>query len=196
MSEQGHGRIVTAIGSEADQASCQPSRLPKRSDHRPGRPRLLRVPADWWNTPPAVACPLSRDPQSATAARRLARETLCDWGLASLAADAEIIVGELAANAVTHGVRSESGRQPGQENLSLRLRRRSSELICAVLDPSDTAPVLRTPGSAADSGRGLQIVNELSDVWGWSPVAGQGKAVWAILFVPHGRTDEWWGEPP
>jgi hypothetical protein len=22
----------------------------------------------------------------------------------------------------------------------------------------------------------------LSDVWGWSPVAGRGKAVWAILF--------------
>jgi anti-sigma regulatory factor (Ser/Thr protein kinase) len=144
------------------------------------------VSADWWSTPPAAACPLSRDPRSATAARRLAGETLRDWELASLAADAEIIVGELAANAVTHGTRPESGRQPGQENLSLCLRRRPGELICAVLDPSDTAPVPRTPRSAAESGRGLQIVNELSDVWGWSPVAGQGKAVWAILFVPDG----------
>jgi hypothetical protein len=144
------------------------------------------VSADWWCTPPAVACPLSRDPRSATAARRLARETLRDWELASLAEDAEIIVGELAANAVTHGARPESGRQPGQENLNLCLRRRSSELICAVLDPSDTAPVPRTPHSVAESGRGLQIVNELSDIWGWSPVAGQGKAVWAILFVPDG----------
>jgi hypothetical protein len=25
-------------------------------------------------------------------------------------------------------------------------------------------------------------VDALSDVWGWSPVTGRGKAVWAILF--------------
>jgi hypothetical protein len=55
-------------------------------------------------------------------------------------------------------------------------------VICAVLDPSDDAPVLKTPGSAEESGRGLQMVDALSDVWGWSPVAGRGKAVWAILF--------------
>jgi len=34
----------------------------------------------------------------------------------------------------------------------------------------------------AKSGRGLQMVDALSDVWGWSPIAGGGKAVWAILF--------------
>jgi anti-sigma regulatory factor (Ser/Thr protein kinase) len=186
MGEPGFGRIATAIGTEGEPAFCQPPRWPRRLDHEPGPPRLLRVSADWWNTPPAVACPLSRDPRSATAARRLARETLLGWELASLTVDVEIIVGELAANAVTHGARPESGRQPGQENLSLRLRRRPRELICAVLDPSDRAPILRTPGSAADSGRGLQIVHELSDVWGWSPVTGQGKAVWAVLFLPDG----------
>jgi hypothetical protein len=26
------------------------------------------------------------------------------------------------------------------------------------------------------------MVDALSDVWGWSPVTGRGKAVWAILF--------------
>jgi hypothetical protein len=54
--------------------------------------------------------------------------------------------------------------------------------MCAVLDPSDTAPVLRAPGRNEEAGRGLQMVDALSDVWGWSPVTGRGKAVWAILF--------------
>jgi hypothetical protein len=38
------------------------------------------------------------------------------------------------------------------------------------------------PDRTAESGRGLQMVDALSDVWGWSPVTGRGKAVWAILF--------------
>ena len=55
-------------------------------------------------------------------------------------------------------------------------------IIYAVLDPSDVAPVLKTPSGAEEAGRGLQMVDALSDVWGWSPVTGRGKAVWAILF--------------
>jgi anti-sigma regulatory factor (Ser/Thr protein kinase) len=115
-------------------------------------------------------------------ARRLTRSTLREWGLAFLAEDAETIVGEFVANAVTHGGGGELSRKQVTENLGLRLVRRPGEVICAVLDPSDSAPVLRVPGSIEESGRGLQMVDALSDVWGWSPVAGRGKAVWAILF--------------
>jgi hypothetical protein len=152
----------------------------------PRRPRMMRMPADWWDSPSAVGCPLSRGPQSARAARRLTKNTLRDWGLAFLAEDAEAIVGEFVANAVTHAAAiaaaSDSARKPVPENLGLRLLRRTGEVICAVLDPSDSAPVLRVPGEGEESGRGLQMVDALSDVWGWSPVAGRGKAVWAILF--------------
>jgi len=68
-------------------------------------------------------------------------------------------------------------------------------VICAVLDSNDTAPVVKAPGRAEPSGRGLQIVDALSDVWGWSPIAGRGKAVWAVLSVPHDRADGRWGVP-
>lgn len=106
-----------------------------------------------------------------------------DWGLAFLAEDAETIVGEFVANAVTHAATpGEPPRKQPTEGLGLRLFRRTGEVICAVLDPSDSAPVLKTPVSVEESGRGLQMVDALSDVWGWSPVAGRGKAVWAILF--------------
>jgi anti-sigma regulatory factor (Ser/Thr protein kinase) len=110
------------------------------------------------------------------------RQAAARWGLAFLAEDAETIVGEFVANAVTHASASELSRREVAENLGLRLVRRTGEVICAVLDPSDAAPVLRAPGSIEESGRGLQMVDALSDVWGWSPVAGRGKAVWAILF--------------
>ena len=66
--------------------------------------------------------------------------------------------------------------------LGLRLLRRTGEVMCAVLDPSALAPVLRMPDRDEEAGRGLQMVDALSDVWGWSPVTGRGKAVWAILF--------------
>ena len=94
------------------------------------------MPADWWDSPSAVGCPLSRGPQSARAARRLTRNTLRDWGLAFLAEDAETIVGEFVANAVTHAAASaELTAQASAENLGLRLLRRTGEVICAVLDP-------------------------------------------------------------
>lgn len=150
------------------------------------RPRIVRMSAEWWDSPPAVSCPLSRGLQSARAARRLTSSTLCDWGLMSLAEDAETIVGELAANALAHAVvPGVPYCDSGGENLCLRLLRGPSEVICSVLDPSDTVPVLQAPGGSGEAGRGLQIVDALSDVWGWSPMSGRGKAVWAILFSAY-----------
>jgi anti-sigma regulatory factor (Ser/Thr protein kinase) len=143
--------------------------------------RVVRMPADWWDSPSAVSCPLGCGPQSARAARRLTRNTLRGWGLTALSDDAETIVGEFVANAVTHAADGNLGRR-ASEGLGLRLLRRTGEVICAVLDPSDDAPVLKTPGGAEEAGRGLQMVDAISDIWGWSPVAGRGKAVWAILF--------------
>jgi anti-sigma regulatory factor (Ser/Thr protein kinase) len=147
--------------------------------------RVVRMPADWWDSPAAVSCPLSSGPQSARAARRLTRNTLRGWGLTSLTDDAETIVGEFVANAVTHAAETGLGRRVGDDDgLGLRLLRRTGEVICAVLDPSDDAPVLKTATAVGvdEAGRGLQMVDAISDIWGWSPVAGRGKAVWAILF--------------
>jgi hypothetical protein len=104
-----------------------------------------------------------------------------------LADDAEVIVGEFVANALRHTAgRPANADAPAaarsDSRIGLRLFRRSGEVMCAVLDPSDSAPVLKAPACEAECGRGLQLVDALSDVWGWSPVAGRGKAVWAILF--------------
>jgi anti-sigma regulatory factor (Ser/Thr protein kinase) len=137
------------------------------------------MPSDWWDSPAVAACPLSSGTQSGRTARKFTRNTLKEWGLVSLADDAEAIVGEFVANAVSHAARGDV--EPVQP-LGLRLLRRTGEVMCAVLDPSDRAPVLRMPDRNEEAGRGLQMVDALSDVWGWSPVTGRGKAVWAILF--------------
>lgn len=143
------------------------------------------MPADWWDSPSVVACPLGRSPQAARAARRVTRNTLRDWGLASLADDAETIISEFVANAVTHASEIVP-EHPGaaRDPVGLRLMRRSGEVMCAVLDPSDEAPVLKEAAGIDEGGRGLRMVDALSDIWGWSPVVGRGKAVWAILFCP------------
>jgi len=137
------------------------------------------MPSDWWDSPAVAAYALGAGAQSARAARRFTRETLGEWGLGSLADDAEAIVGEFVANAVSHAARNVA---PHAQQLGLRLLRRTGEVMCAVLDPSESAPVLREPSRTDEAGRGLQMVDALSDVWGWSPVTGRGKAVWAILF--------------
>lgn len=153
----------------------------------PDRPRVVRIPSDWWDAPSVVALALAPAAQPAKNARRFTRATLERWGLETLADDAEIIVGEIVANAIRHaGGTAAVGDSPpparADSQIGLRLFRRAGEVMCAVLDPSDSAPVLKPPSYEAECGRGLQLVDALSDVWGWSPVVGYGKAVWAILF--------------
>jgi anti-sigma regulatory factor (Ser/Thr protein kinase) len=150
-------------------------------------PHFLPVPSAWWETPAVTSCRLSPVPEEARAARRIVRELLTCWGLDYLSDDAEMIIAELVGNAVRHGVRTPPqvvslGANPPV--LRLCLLRRTGEVMLAVTDPSDEAPVPKEPSSDGENGRGLQIVGALSYVWGWSPIEGNGKAVWAVLKSP------------
>ena len=180
-SRMGISQVGLPTRKKVDPAFRRPLDLSARLQCVPGRPRVVRMPSDWWDSPAVAACALGLSAQSGRTARRFTRNTLRDWGLASLADDAEAIVGEFVANAVSHAARPMAATDPGLP-VGLRLLRRTGEVMCAVLDPSDLAPVLRMPDRNEEAGRGLQMVDALSDVWGWSPVTGRGKAVWAILF--------------
>ena len=177
-SRMGTSQVGLPTRTKVDPAFRRPLDLSARLQCAPGRPRVVRMPSDWWDSPAVAACPLGVSAQSGRTARRFTRNTLREWGLVTLVDDAEVIVGEFVANAVSHAARA---ALPGQ-SLGLRLLRRTGEVMCAVLDPSDIAPVLRMPDRNEEAGRGLKMVDALSDVWGWSPLAGRGKAVWAILF--------------
>ncbi len=163
-------------------------------------PQFLPVPSAWWETPAVTSRPLSPVPEEARNARQFVREMLTCWGLGYLTDDAELIIAELVGNAVRHGLdtarlspgglayRPSRGRSGGRaassggsSGLRLCLLRRVGEVMLAVTDPSDEAPVPKAPSYTGESGRGLQIVGALSYVWGWSPIEGNGKAVWAVL---------------
>jgi Histidine kinase-like ATPase domain len=154
-------------------------------------PQFLPVPSAWWETPAVTSRPLSPVPEEARTARQFVRELLTCWDLGYLSDDAELIIAELVVNAVRHGLRaapqavaSRATGAPGVAGASalrLCLLRRVGEVMLAVTDPSNEAPTPRAPGWTGESGRGLQIVGALSYVWGWSPIEGRGKAVWAVL---------------
>jgi hypothetical protein len=154
-------------------------------------PQFLPVPSAWWETPAVTSRPLSPLPEEARTARHFVRELLACWGLSYLSDDAELIIAELVVNAVRHGLRTApqavAAGAPGVPGvagasaLRLCLLRRVGEVMLAVTDPSNEAPTPRAPGWTGESGRGLQIVGALSYVWGWSPMEGRGKAVWAVL---------------
>jgi anti-sigma regulatory factor (Ser/Thr protein kinase) len=176
-----HLSVATGSGDDDDEVSVW------RPVVTGTMPRLLPVPSAWWETPAVTSRALSARPEEARTARRFVRELLTCWGLAALADDAEMIVDELVVNAVLHGTRAGPVRaHPGAGRAVLRLcmLRRVGEVMLAVIDPANETPVPRQPDWGRESGRGLQIVAALSHVWGWSPIAGHGKAVWAVLRDP------------
>ncbi len=154
-------------------------------------PQFLPVPSAWWETPAVTSRPLSPVPEEARTARQFVRDLLTCWDLGYLSDDAELIIAELVVNAVRHGLRAApqavvscatgAPGVAGASALRLCLLRRVGEVMLAVTDPSNEAPTPRAPGWTGESGRGLQIVGALSYVWGWSPIEGRGKAVWAVL---------------
>jgi anti-sigma regulatory factor (Ser/Thr protein kinase) len=147
-------------------------------------PQLLPVPSAWWETPAVTSRPLSPVPEECRNARQFVRELLTCWGLSHLADDAELIIAELVGNAVRHGLRAAPPIRRGgvsPSGLRLCLLRRVGEVMLAVTDPSDDIPQPKAPTDSGENGRGLQIVGALSYVWGWSPIEGSGKAVWAVL---------------
>ncbi|WP_147312182.1 ATP-binding protein [Thermomonospora umbrina] len=63
------------------------------------------------------------------------------------------------------------------------------ELEIAVWDDAPGEPHKRRPGADAENGRGLQIVEELADDWGWKSDDHAGKIVWATFAAPDGTHD-------
>ena len=109
-------------------------------------------------------------------ARRCTRHTLAAWKLAHLSADAELIVSELMTNAVTAtlGIRATAP-------VALYLALDGSRLTLLVWDTCPVLPAQRRRDDDAAGGRGLQIVQALSDRWGCCGIPGRGKVVWARL---------------
>lgn len=125
---------------------------------------------------------LSPTPRNARLARLLARRHLRSWGLPS--DPAELIVAELATNAATHG------RVTGRD-FRLTLYVVADTLRIEVTDTrADRLPHLAPPPAPdAESGRGLLLVESLTDRWGVALGPYPRKTVWAELTVRTGEPE-------
>ena len=129
---------------------------------------------------PAATCAFPPQAESARRAREFTRITLQDWGIAGQADVAELVVSELVTNSLRHGLLSAQW-MPGEHPVGLTLLRLDPYLMCMVTDPGRDCPVRIDSCASAESGRGLQVVETCSARWGWEPIAGGGKVVWALL---------------
>ncbi|MCQ4081960.1 ATP-binding protein [Streptomyces sp. RB6PN25] len=111
-------------------------------------------------------------PESVALARDFTTNALAAWGLTRAADDVRLCVSELASNALVHGT------VPGYGFL-VRLVVDDDFVRLEVHDSRDHRPQLRHPADTDTCGRGLMIVEELSDGWGVEGREPSGKVVWS-----------------
>lgn len=116
---------------------------------------------------------LRPEPQSARLARRLVSQAI-EAGDDQVRRRAALVTSELVAN----GVRYARG------GMVLTVHRLENGWVVAVADDSPAPPLVKDVGQLAEAGRGLMIVDRVSDELGWARTP-TGKVVWALL----GRTE-------
>ncbi|SHM46598.1 ATP-binding protein [Actinacidiphila paucisporea] len=110
--------------------------------------------------------------ESAEKARQLVRIALCAWGLEGLEDDSALVVTELVANAAQH--------TPGHF-IRVSISRPTPGLVrIDVVDRSTIRPERRNADEYAERGRGLALVEVLTEQWGTDEMPF-GKRVWGVL---------------
>lgn len=115
-------------------------------------------------------------------ARRFVRVVLAEWGFCDDGAyTAQLVVTELAANAVVH-----SGAAAGDdaEAVELSLTVAGDRVTIGLTDGSSIPPIVAALSEDGESGRGMSIVNRVAEAWGTAERA-RGKQVWARLRLPR-----------
>lgn len=113
-------------------------------------------------------------PGSVTSARRFVQERL-DGAPRDIADAITVMTSELATNSIRHA----------ESEFEVGIDRTPATIRVEVTDGGDGEPVVRDPEPTAPSGRGLYIVEQLSDDWGIRPAPdGDAKTVWFTVSLP------------
>ena len=127
--------------------------------------------------PPRALLNLGAVPTAPRCARAWARAVLLEWGLAGLSDAGELVVSELATNALLASLCE------GAPFFRLILTVGQGELAILVRDFCAGIPRPRDAAGEDEDGRGLHLVQAVSSRWGWYPAddGTPGKVVWAAL---------------
>ncbi|MGW3387440.1 ATP-binding protein [Streptomyces cinereoruber] len=106
--------------------------------------------------------------------RQILRARIAPWKCPELVNKAELLLTELFTNALQHG----SG-----PTVDVCVRRRGDRLRIAVDDHSTRGPLPRSKGLYEEHGRGLVLVDVLSDAWG---ISKDRTTTWCTLRLPEG----------
>lgn len=175
------GTIHTArqAGGNACHAVCPPGttvRIPPLTD-----PQSIDITGRW---PLQSFLELGAFPSAVPCARLHTRHVLWDWGVSGLIDSTELLVSEIITNAV------HISREMDRAAVRLWLLCDRARVVVLVWDPSPQPPLPADPRADAENGRGLLLVDAISERWGWyfpgkqpsTGASGQpGKVVWAIL---------------
>ena len=125
-------------------------------------------------------------PTATPCARLHARNIAYEWGLGELADTLELVVSELVTNAVQASV-DQDGRprysaEHGPACVHLRLSTEGVAALVEVWDENFGLPEPSKHDHDAEGGRGLMLVDALTERWGWSAApSGRGKIVWGLV---------------
>ena len=102
------------------------------------------------------------------AARKFVAESIADAPIDTRESVA-LMVSELATNALLHAA----------SGFEVSVDRTDYSVVVSVSDRGEEGmPRLQAPGSNEPHGRGLRVVDALSEEWGVSTAGGEGKSVW------------------
>lgn len=134
------------------------------------------------------------EPEEVAGLRRVMRAHLELWGLHGVIESAQLCVSELVANVITHvGIGTPTTLAVSMNGTYLRIE---------VHDPDTRVlPTLLAAGSEAESGRGVALVDSVTDRWGVQLRADR-KVTWCELATGltapdgHGEGLGWRGPRP
>jgi anti-sigma regulatory factor (Ser/Thr protein kinase) len=135
--------------------------------------------------------PIGALPTAPRVARGFVLAVLSEWGMAEPVDVLELIVSEFVTNVVQAATGPDElpryAPDGGLHVIWLRLLSDRRQLMLEVWDNLPAAlgaPVARRADDSDESGRGLDMVEMLSQEWGWEGARDQpGKRVWAVLSV-------------
>ncbi len=149
------------------------------------RTAIRSAEAIWSDSGPPLRCERTFSPHgsSVSEARKFAVEALSSWGVRDRLDDVCLCLSEVATNALVHA-------GPPRFGFRARLAISGSVVRLEVHDQDADRPHRKHPRLDDTSGRGLLLVDELSDGWGVDEQHGIGKTVWITFKItsPNPRT--------